>query len=94
MSSGNIGAWTEAGTHERLLCYWIGREFWGRGIASVAVRQFLESETTRPLTARVAKHNPGSIRVLEKAGFTRVGEDAFTPPDGTRFGEFIYVLPA
>jgi len=92
--AGNIGAWTEAETHERLLCYWIGREFWGRGIASAAVMQFLPSETTRPLTARVAKHNLGSIRVLEKTGFTRAGEDAFTPPDGTRFEEFIYVLPA
>lgn len=92
--AGNIGAWTDADTGERLLGYWIGREFWGRGIASVAVSQFLQSESTRPLTARVAKHNTRSIRVLEKAGFARSGEDVFTLPDGTPVEEFIYVLSA
>lgn len=89
---GNIGAWTDADTGERLLGYWIGREFWGRGIASAAVSQFIQFESTRPLTARVARHNLGSIRVLEKAGFTRSGEDEFTLTDGTRVEEFIYVL--
>lgn len=89
---GNIGAWTDAETGERLLAYWIGRQFWGRGIASAAVRLFLKVETRRPLTARVARHNHGSIRVLEKTGFARAGEDVFTLPDGTRFEEFVYVL--
>lgn len=90
--AGNIGAWTDAETEERLLCYWLGREFWGRGIATAAVRQFLPSETTRPLTARVARHNLGSIRVLEKTNFIRVGEDSYTPLGDTQFEEFIYVL--
>ncbi len=89
---GNIGAWTDADTRERLLGYWLGREFWGRGIASAAVAQFLQIESTRPLMARVARHNLGSLRVLEKSGFTRAGEDAFTRPDGTRVEEFIHVL--
>ena len=91
---GNIGAWTDAGSHERFLCYWVGREFWGRGIASAALSQFLRFESTRPLKARVAKHNLGSIRVLEKAGFARVGEDVFSLPDGTPVEEFIYFLSA
>ena len=91
---GNIGAWTDADTHRRLVGYWVGREFWGRGVASAALAQFLRAESTRPLTALVAQHNPGSIRVLEKAGFTRVGEDHFALPDGTRVGEFIYRLSA
>lgn len=90
--AGNIGAWTEAETRERLICYWLGREFWGRGIATAAVAQFLPSETARPLTARVARHNHGSMRVLEKSGFRRTGEDAFTLPDVTASGEFIYML--
>jgi RimJ/RimL family protein N-acetyltransferase len=90
--AGNIGAWTDAGTGERMLGYWLGREFWGRGIASAAVAQFLQIEATRPLTARVAGHNLGSVRVLEKSGFTRAGEEAFTLPDGTPGEEFIYVL--
>ena len=82
---GNMGAWTDTGTGQRFICYWLGREFWGQGIASAALAQFLRFESTRPLHARVATHNLGSIRVLEKAGFTRAGEDAF---------EFIYLLSA
>ena len=92
--AGNIGAWTDAAANDRLICYWIGREFWGRGIASAAMSQFLRFESTRPLSARVAKHNLGSIRVLEKAGFARVGEDAFSLPSGARAEEFIYFLVA
>ncbi len=92
--AGNIGAWTDAKTRERLFCYWVGREFWGRGIASAAVRQFLKLESARPLVAQVASHNLGSIRVLEKAGFTRVGAEGFTLPDGTRLEEFTYRLTA
>ena len=90
--AGNVGAWTDTDTRERLLCYWLGREFWGRGIASAAVSLFLQSESTRPLMARVAKHNLGSIRVLEKAGFIRAGEHVLTLPARTTDEEFIYVL--
>lgn len=92
--AGNIGAWTDPDSGERLVGYWIGRAFWHRGIATAAVSQFLKSESIRPLSARVAKHNVGSIRVLEKTGFARAGEDVFTLPDGTSVEEFIYVLPA
>ena len=70
--AGNMCAWTDGS--ERCVGYWIGREFWGRGIASAALAQFLHCETTRPLTARVVKHNAASIRVLQKAGFTPAGE--------------------
>lgn len=90
--AGYIGAWTDADSHERMIGYWIGREYWGRGIASAAVAQLLQFESTRPLAARVAKHNLGSIRVLEKSGFVRTGEDGFTLPDGTRGEELVYVL--
>jgi RimJ/RimL family protein N-acetyltransferase len=92
--AGNIGAWTDAASNNRLICYWIGREFWGRGIASAAMSQFLRFESTRPLSAHVAKHNFGSIRVLEKAGFARAGEDAFSLPSGARVEEFTYFLVA
>jgi RimJ/RimL family protein N-acetyltransferase len=67
----------------RLIGYWLGKEFWGRGIASEALAGMLKVETHRPLRAQAAKHNPGSIRVLEKNGFQRVGED----PNG-----FLYEL--
>lgn len=91
---GNMGAWTDAETQQRSVGYWLGREFWGRGIASAAILQFLQLESTRPLHARVVKHNLGSIRVLEKARFIRVGEAEFCLSDGTRVVEFIYLLPA
>jgi len=92
--AGYIGAWTDAVSNDRLICYWTGREFWGRGLASAALSQFLRVESTRPLSARVAKHNLGSIRVLEKAGFARVGVDGFSLPSGARVEEFIYFLAA
>ena len=49
--------------------YWIDRALWGRGIATRALTAFLAEETTRPLHAGVARHNAGSLRVLEKCGF-------------------------
>jgi RimJ/RimL family protein N-acetyltransferase len=92
--AGYISAYTDAASNDRLVCYWLGREFWGRGIASAAMSQFLRLESTRPLSARVVKHNHGSIRVLEKAGFARTGEEAFSLPSGARVEELIYLLVA
>jgi RimJ/RimL family protein N-acetyltransferase len=60
---------------ERELGYWIRRPYWGRGIASRAVADFLRYETARPLSALVAKHNTASIRVLQKSGFVVVREE-------------------
>lgn len=66
--AGNIGCWGEPGQRE--VGYWIGREHWGRGIATAALSAFLSQEEERPLYAHVAAHNVASIRVLEKCGFT------------------------
>lgn len=60
---------------ENSLAYWIGREHWGRGIATQALRLFLQEYTERPLWARAAKDNIGSTRVLEKCGFVLAGEE-------------------
>ncbi len=49
--------------------YWIAREHWGRGIATIAVALMLREFTRRPLVATAAGHNAPSIRVLEKNGF-------------------------
>jgi RimJ/RimL family protein N-acetyltransferase len=73
---GHIVSWNSDGQRE--LGYWIDRAFWGRGIGTEALRAFLEIETTRPLHAGVAKHNAGSIRVLEKCGFVSAGIDGDT----------------
>ena len=53
--------------------YWIAKEHWGRGIATRALALLLEEVPTRPLHARVATHNVGSIRVLERCGFSITG---------------------
>lgn len=53
----------------RELGYWIGREFWGHGIAGAAVRQYLAIELQRPLFAIVAEHNAASRRILARCGF-------------------------
>ena len=54
--------------------YWIGREFWGRGVATNGLKLLLNEVSTRPLHARVAVTNQGSIRVLEKCGFVLVSQ--------------------
>jgi RimJ/RimL family protein N-acetyltransferase len=75
--AGNIVSWNQAG--KPFVGYWIGREFWGRGIASRALAEFLGSVRARPLYAHVAKHNVGSIRVLEKCGFRQSAETEGPP---------------
>jgi RimJ/RimL family protein N-acetyltransferase len=65
--AGHVGSWEVDGHRE--VGYWIGREFWGRGIATAALRDFLEIVTERPLEGWSAPHNIGSARVLEKNGF-------------------------
>ena len=60
---------------KRSVSYWIGKEYWGKGIATKALSEFLAQATARPLYARVAKDNIASIRVLQKCGFTIYGED-------------------
>jgi RimJ/RimL family protein N-acetyltransferase len=57
------------------VAYWIGRSFWGRGVASAALAQLLDIVEERPLYARAAVYNSGSIRVLEKCGFTEWGRN-------------------
>lgn len=65
------------------ITYWIAREHWGRGIASTAVSRFLQEFRTRPLYASAARDNVGSLRVLEKCGFTvRGSEFAFASARG------------
>lgn len=59
----------------REVTYWLGREFWGRGLATQALHRMLELVVDRPISARVATDNIGSIRVLQKCGFKIVGKD-------------------
>jgi len=70
--AGNIVSFEQSG--QPLVGFWIGKAFWGKGIATEALRTFLEHLKVRPLYAFVAKHNAASKRVLEKCGFTICGE--------------------
>jgi RimJ/RimL family protein N-acetyltransferase len=75
--------------------YWIGPGYWGSGIATAALRQFLHLIVERPLYARAAADNIGSLRVLEKCGFTRYGVDrGFSNARGEEVEEVIMVLHA
>jgi RimJ/RimL family protein N-acetyltransferase len=74
------------------LSYWIGRQHWNNGFATCALRQFLAEVEVRPLYARAAKDNTGSIRVLQKCGFSVVGEGKFVAAEGNDVEEFIFAL--
>ncbi len=89
--AGNIASFEMDG--ERDVGYWIGREFWGKGIASESLNQFLGQEVRRPLFAHVAKHNIASRRVLEKCGFEVIREDRWRPnPNEGEVEELILTL--
>lgn len=89
--AGHIGSFELDG--ERLVGYWLGKEYWGKGIATRALSEFLDHVKKRPLYARVAKSNVGSFRVLEKCGFTISGEDKFFfEEEGKEVEEFILKL--
>lgn len=86
--AGHVMSYEQDG--EREVTYWIGKEFWGRGVATGALRAFLHCEKARPLYARAAKDNVGSLRVLQKCGFEILGEDGgFSDPRGEEVEEFI-----
>ncbi|GAB2943301.1 GNAT family N-acetyltransferase [Streptomyces sundarbansensis] len=70
-TAGSIVAWWEG--DRRFIGYWLGRAYWGRGIGTRALTAFLERETARPLYADPAAGNTGSVRLLEKCGFTAAG---------------------
>jgi len=81
--AGNVGSWEQDG--KRLLGYWIGKDYWGKGVATKALLEFLNMVKARPLYAHVAIQNIASIRVLEKCGFTVCREETEaleTPRDG------------
>jgi RimJ/RimL family protein N-acetyltransferase len=89
--AGNIVCWERDG--KRLVGYWIGKNFWGQGVATRALAEFVGVVKSRPLYAHVAKQNIASIRVLEKCGFTICDEEAKAldaPDDGVE--EFVFKL--
>jgi RimJ/RimL family protein N-acetyltransferase len=89
--AGNMGSFIMHG--EREITYWIGSEYWGKGIASAALAQFLQDVKERPLHARAARDNLASIRVLEKNGFIFTGHaKAFAKARNEEIEESIFIL--
>jgi RimJ/RimL family protein N-acetyltransferase len=90
--AGSISSYQDEGRTE--VTYWLGRDYWGKGLATRALAEFLErADPTRPIHARVAKDNVGSLRVLEKCGFRIVGEDrGFANARGREVEEFLLQL--
>lgn len=80
---------------EAEITYWIDRKFWGLGIATSALIDFLKNENTRPIKGRVAFDNYPSQKVLEKCGFIKIGKDqGFANARQAEIEEYIYSLMA
>jgi RimJ/RimL family protein N-acetyltransferase len=90
--AGYVTSWIDRDA--RKIGYWLGRAFWGRGVASRALAQFTRRVPARPLVAHVATRNAPSIRVLEKCGFVAVGRAVVQDgPSGTGIEELTFELP-
>jgi len=88
---GHVSCYPQDG--EREVTYWLGKEHWGKGIATQALKKLLQEIPHRPLFARAAKDNIGSIRVLQKCGFRIIGEDkGFAEGRGEETEEHIFRL--
>ncbi len=76
---GSVGITPQTGWRSHLaeIGYWLGEEFWGRGIATEAVWEMtawaLADARYRKLLAPVLGPNRGSMRVLEKNGYSLEG---------------------
>jgi RimJ/RimL family protein N-acetyltransferase len=89
--AGSISSWGDP--DEREVTYWIGRSYWGKGIATSALNAFLAVDRSRPLHARVAHDNAASRRVLEKCGFRVVATDrGFAEARSGEIEEFVLRL--
>jgi RimJ/RimL family protein N-acetyltransferase len=90
---GTVASFTVEGDRE--VSYWIDPARWGVGLATSALASLLAVDTTRPLFARVAVHNVGSAKVLDRAGFVRIGaETSYANGVGRHITEHIYQFVA
>jgi RimJ/RimL family protein N-acetyltransferase len=91
--AGSVLLWRDPDLPGPEVSFWIGREHWGRGIATAALAGFLEVVAVRPLYGRCAADNVGSRRVLEKCGFAVIGEQrGFAPARGEEVAEVLLEL--
>ncbi|WP_022872020.1 GNAT family N-acetyltransferase [Nesterenkonia alba] len=71
--AGSIAVFRDEDAHE--IMFFTDKQFWGQGITTTAIDQFLAEFTPRPLTARVVTDNLGSLKILTTRGFREVGEE-------------------
>jgi RimJ/RimL family protein N-acetyltransferase len=96
---GGIGVFlqTDVERYSAEIGYWLGESFWGRGLATAAVRRFTEYafdayELCR-IYANVFEWNQGSCRVLEKAGYVLEGRlRSSAVKDGFVLDGFLYAM--
>ena len=94
---GGIGLTFRDDIHRRSaeIGYWLGEPFWGRGIATAALRSltdyaFAHHDIVR-LDAGVFEWNPASMRVLEKVGYVLEGRlRKSITKDGQTIDQFLY----
>ncbi|WP_338777182.1 GNAT family N-acetyltransferase [Streptomyces sp. DG1A-41] len=78
---------------EREVTYWVDRAYWGKGIATAALRALVTEVPERPLYARAASDNAGSLRVLEKCGFRAVATaSGYANARGAEIEETVLIL--
>ena len=89
---GTIASYVSEGATE--ITYWIDRACWGQGIATRALSLLLGEISDRPIRARAASDNAGSLRVLEKAGFHPIAtEVSYAPGRTAEIEETVLELP-
>jgi RimJ/RimL family protein N-acetyltransferase len=88
--AGNVLSFRRDGRRE--VGYWLGRDYWGKGIATHALSAFVSEDRERPLYAKVAGDNTASIRVLEKCGFTRLAAYKVDDVRDEEFQELLMIL--
>jgi len=76
--------------------YWVGRDYWGQGVGTRALRLLLERADfphERRVVARVKVGNERSERVLQKCGF-EFSEDCLCPQDDDMVDARLFVRTA
>ena len=90
--AGSISCWRDPELPGPEVTYWLGRAYWGRGIATEALALFVAELPPGPFYGRCAADNMGSRRVLETAGFEELGRDrGFANARGGEIEELLFV---
>ena len=93
--AGHVSAYQAPDLEGPEVTYWIGRAFWGAGVATRSLELLLDLEPRRPLYGRCAQTNPASLRVLQKCAFTIVREDVgYANAHGKDVQEYVLRLDA